>query len=463
MDVAAGKVTKVDTDFISEGGMDFAWAPRFEMDRVCASLCPIASARSRSIRSTAARAKQVTDGMSDARHPVFDRDGQYLYFTASTNYGPTTSGLDMTSDEHEVTSSIYLMVLANNVASPLAPESDEEKPGTEGTARGEGGRGGRGGRGANAAANTPPSRCASISTRLSQRIIALPVPARRINRSRPGAPDMLYIMEGGGGARPGRRRRNAFQVRPEDAQARETGRQRRVVRPLGQWREDAAPHGRRRRRRRPGRTRRRDGAPAPQYVIVSAAAPVKPGEGALRLNDVEVNVDPIAEWKQMYHEVWRIERSYFYDPNLHGVNVADAEKEYEKYLDSLGSRADLNYIIHDMISDMTVGHLRGGGGNIPAAQGRSGRTAGRRLRDRQRPLSLQENLHRRELESAVAGSAGCARAERLRPAIICSRSNGAGTDGQGRRLAPARETAGKHVAAKDRARMPPARMRARSR
>ena len=80
---------------------------------------------------------------------------------------------------------------------------------------------------------------------------------------------------------------------------------------------------------------------------------------------MEVHVDPLAEWKQMYHEVWRIERSYFYDPNLHGVNVADAEKEYEKYLDSLGSRTDLNYIIHDMISDMTVGHLRGGGGNIP--------------------------------------------------------------------------------------------------
>ena len=48
--------------------------------------------------------------------------------------------------------------------------------------------------------------------------------------------------------------------------------------------------------------------------------------------DLEVNVDPIAEWKQMYHEVWRIQRSYFYDPNLHGVNMADSEKEYEKYL-----------------------------------------------------------------------------------------------------------------------------------
>ena len=98
-----------------------------------------------------------------------------------------------------------------------------------------------------------------------------------------------------------------------------------------------------------GRGARGAVAAVPHYVIVPSATPVKPGEGALKLADMEVNVDPLAEWKQMYHEVWRIERSYFYDPNLHGVNVADAEKEYEKYLDSLGSRADLNYIIHDMI------------------------------------------------------------------------------------------------------------------
>ena len=95
---------------------------------------------------------------------------------------------------------------------------------------------------------------------------------------------------------------------------------------------------------------------------------MKPGEGALKLANIEVNVDPIAEWKQMYHEVWRIQRSYFYDPNLHGVNTADAEKEYEKYLDSLSSRADLNYIFKDMLSDITSGHLRGGGGNIPLAK-----------------------------------------------------------------------------------------------
>jgi len=363
VDVAASKVTKVDTDFISEGGMDFGWAPDSKWIAYAKSLPN--RFRAISIYSLdSGKSQQVTDGMSDARHPVFDRDSQYLYFTASTNYGPTTSGLDMTSDEHEVTSNIYLMVLANNVASPLAPESDEEKPVTEGA---EGGNGtGRGGRGANAAANTPPKPVRIDFDKLSQRIIALPVPARSYLSLATGRANMLYIMEGGGGRGQGG---GGATLSKYDLKARKLEKLADNVvsfdlssngdKMLLRMGGGAGAGGR---GGRGGAT-----AAAPQYVIVSAATPVKPGEGVLRLNDVEVNVDPIAEWKQMYHEVWRIERSFFYDPNLHGVNVADAEKEYEKYLDSLGSRADLNYIIHDMISDMTVGHLRGGGGNIPAA------------------------------------------------------------------------------------------------
>src|SRR6185369_15254207 len=175
VDVAAAKVTKVDTDHISEGGMDFSWAPDSKWIAYAKSLPN--RFRAISIYSLeSGQTKQVTDGLSDARHPAFDRDSQYLYFMASTNYGPTTSGLDMTSDEHEVTSSIYLMVLANNVASPLAPESDEEKPAAEGAAP-EGNGGGRGGRGGNAAAaNTPPKPVRIDFDKLDQRIIALPIP-----------------------------------------------------------------------------------------------------------------------------------------------------------------------------------------------------------------------------------------------------------------------------------------------
>jgi tricorn protease len=70
---------------------------------------------------------QLTDGMSDARHPVFDKDGKYLYFTASTDSGPSLEP-DIHSFTRPVTRSVYVVVLAKDQPSPLAPESDEEKP-----------------------------------------------------------------------------------------------------------------------------------------------------------------------------------------------------------------------------------------------------------------------------------------------------------------------------------------------
>src|SRR5579864_393373 len=70
---------------------------------------------------------QITDGMSDALYPSFDKNGKYLYFTASTDVALSTAGLDMTSQEHRVSRSAYLAVLSKDEKSPLATESDEEK------------------------------------------------------------------------------------------------------------------------------------------------------------------------------------------------------------------------------------------------------------------------------------------------------------------------------------------------
>ena len=73
------------------------------------------------------KSSQITDGMSDALFPRFDKNGKYLYFTASTNTGLTTAGLDMSSDERRVSRSVYVAVLSKDEKSPLAPESDEEE------------------------------------------------------------------------------------------------------------------------------------------------------------------------------------------------------------------------------------------------------------------------------------------------------------------------------------------------
>jgi tricorn protease len=105
----------------------------------------------------------------------------------------------------------------------------------------------------------------------------------------------------------------------------------------------------------------------PSWVVVPADAPVKPGDGTLNFSEVKVRVDPKAEWAQMYHEVWRIERAFFYDQHFHGTDTTAEEKRFEPYVASIASRADLNYIFQEMLSAFSVGHLRGFGGKIPEA------------------------------------------------------------------------------------------------
>jgi tricorn protease len=94
--------------------------------------------------------------------------------------------------------------------------------------------------------------------------------------------------------------------------------------------------------------------------------PPKPGnEKTLKTQDLEVKADPPAEWKQMFHEVWRIEREFFYDPHHHGLDLQAAEERYGVYLDGLASRDDLNYLLTEMLGNMTVGHMFLGGGDRP--------------------------------------------------------------------------------------------------
>src|SRR5579884_2210805 len=291
--------------------------------------------------------------MSDVRYPAFDKDGQFLYFTASTNYGPTTSHLDMSSDEHEVTRTVYAMVLSSEGSSPLAPESDEEKPANAAPAE----KPARAGE-----AKAPPKPVRIDLDNLQNRVAPLPLPARNYEDLRTGKAGVIYVLEGGAPQEQMRGRTlTKFDTKSRKAEKladniasfdiSEDGEKMLIEMAAAPSVPGAAAPAQR---------------PAPQMAIVPANAPVKPGEGLLHLAGMEVRVDPKAEWKQMYHEVWRIERSYFYDPHFHGLDTVAAEKQFEPYLDTLESRTGLNYIFQEMLGAFTVGHLRGGGGTLPS-------------------------------------------------------------------------------------------------
>jgi tricorn protease len=107
------------------------------------------------------------------------------------------------------------------------------------------------------------------------------------------------------------------------------------------------------------------GAPAAPAAAPQAPAGGAPGQGVLRTDNLEVKTDPKAEWRQMYMDAWRIEREFFYDPNLHGLDLTAAIKTYEPYLDGIMARRDLNYLFADMMGEITAGHLGVGGGDQP--------------------------------------------------------------------------------------------------
>jgi tricorn protease len=299
---------------------------------------------------------QITDRMSDAVYPAFDRGGQYLYFTASTNYGPTLYSLDMTSDEHRVTRSVYALVLAADGENPVPPESDEERP-VESKPEVKPGE-----------SSPKPMRVDFAG--IQQRIVALPIPARSYIALVAGEPGVLYLLENASDSLNAAnetggplykfelktRKTETFVPMVESFEL-SAGGEKMLLR-LG--REEQQPPS-----ADPSGT-------SPQWVIVGTKSAPKPGEGLLRLSGMEVRVDPIAEWRQMYHEVWRIERSYFYDPQLHGFDSVAAEKEYEPYLQNLASRDDLNYIFQEMLAEITASHLRGGGGTVPRGRRVSG-------------------------------------------------------------------------------------------
>ena len=100
-----------------------------------------------------------------------------------------------------------------------------------------------------------------------------------------------------------------------------------------------------------------------KWSIVSTTKKIEPAEGRLNVEGIEVRVDPRAEWKQIFDEAWRINRDYFYAPNMHGIDWEQQHEKYAAFLPHVATRADLNRVMQWMSSELSVGHHNVGGGD----------------------------------------------------------------------------------------------------
>jgi hypothetical protein len=83
------------------------------------------------------------------------------------------------------------------------------------------------------------------------------------------------------------------------------------------------------------------------------------GKGILNTSALSVKIDPLAEWPEIFDEAWRVNRDYFYDPGMHGVDWPAMKAKYAKFLPDLACRSDLNRIIQWMCRKFNVGTLVG--------------------------------------------------------------------------------------------------------
>ena len=325
------------------------------------------------------QSQRVTDGMSDSFSPAFDRSGKYLYLLSSTDAGPTMDS-SMDSFDRPVTSSIYVVVLRKDLPSPLAPESDEEdhgkaETGKTGAAKADAAK--------TEAAKTegqekekpkPPEPVRVDFEKIGQRILALPTPARNYSEIIPGKEGVLFLLEGplveplNG---PGTLTASRF-----DLKSRKTDKLLENIRSLY-----VSSNGEKLLYRQAGGPPPAGNTPPPQIWVIapvppppsaSGPAPGSAGGGGglagaktLNLGPMDVRVEPMTDWKEIYQEAFRIERDFFYDPGFHGLDLPAAEKKYAAYLPGLASRDDLNYIFTEAMGELTVGHLFVSGGDGP--------------------------------------------------------------------------------------------------
>ncbi|WP_306598905.1 S41 family peptidase [Geothrix sp. 21YS21S-2] len=87
--------------------------------------------------------------------------------------------------------------------------------------------------------------------------------------------------------------------------------------------------------------------------------------------DLPMEVDPAAEWRQIFNDTWRLERDLFYDPAMHGVDWKVMKARYGKLLDECATREDVNFVIGELISELNASHAYRGGGDVETPQRRA--------------------------------------------------------------------------------------------
>lgn len=279
------------------------------------------------------KATKVTSEFFNSYSPVFDSEGKYLFFLSDRNFNPTLGAFERSFVYTDMTK-IYGLTLSDKEKSPFLYEDDEvtvekssEEKSTDKSDKQDQKK------------DEKQSKDIVIDLlRISERIFELPVDAGNYS-SLTSVQGVLYYLKSSGNK--SILKAFDFKKKKENEIGQIDGYEisadgKKIIYKLGN-----------------------------DYYITDLSTSMKIGEGKLNLNDLIMTLNRRDEWKQIFYESWRQMRDFFYAPNMHGVDWEKVKKNYEELLPYVSHRADLTYIIGEMIGELNAGHAYVGGGDLP--------------------------------------------------------------------------------------------------
>ncbi|HVU99657.1 MAG TPA: PDZ domain-containing protein [Puia sp.] len=329
IDAATGKITNVDAGGanIERGNMGLVWSP--DSKWLAYAKTGLNNFRRVMVWSLATgKTAPLSDPLADATQPAWDRDARHLYFLASTDAALGSGWANTSSILARPSFAAYVVVLRKEDGPPFPLKSDDEEK-------------------KDSAAGGPKKDSVKKDSaaggvridfeNLDRRTVALPIAVANYRGMVAGPKGSVFILSGEGTLS-----RFVLDTKKFD----EYGQHVNEV--------DVSANGEKLLMRSGG-----------TFRVVATGKPPAPAEGTVAVN-LRMNLDRLAEWKQIFTEGWRYERDYFYDPALHGRDWQEVWAYYSPMIPYIRHRSDLTYLLDQLGGELSVGHSFVFGGDFPS-------------------------------------------------------------------------------------------------
>jgi tricorn protease len=101
------------------------------------------------------------------------------------------------------------------------------------------------------------------------------------------------------------------------------------------------------------------------YVTdAGAKGPTAIADKQIDLSGWTFPVNPVAQRQEMFEDAWRLERDYFYDPNMNGVDWKAMREKYRPLAARVTTRAELSDVLAQMVAELSTLHIFVNGGDL---------------------------------------------------------------------------------------------------